>query len=134
VRQIVKNGITSELCEVISFDNANSYGVLDNYFRDAGLVIPKSLATVSKNNDMEVSDSYGYSAGDKVKIPNVVLGYLNNNGENRTRMISQVGGVNGMGLPVVDQFDDVRLFIKSEFMLIVNLPNQMMKIVKEGTF
>jgi len=134
VRQIVKNGITSELCEVISFDNANSYGVLDNYFRDAGLVIPKSLATVSKNNDMEVGDSYGYSAGDKVKIPNVVLGYLNNNGENRTRMISQVGGVNGMGLPVVDQFDDVRLFIKSEFMLIVNLPNQMMKIVKEGTF
>jgi len=134
IREFTKNGIKHELCEVISFDNANTYAVLDNYFMDAGLVIPKSLATVAKNNDMVVDDSYGYSAGDKVKIPNVVLGYLNNNNENRTRMIKPVGGVNGMGLPAVDQFDDVRLYIKSEFMLIVNLPNQMLKIVKEGTF
>ena len=134
VRSILKNGITSELCEVVSFDNANTYGVMDTYFRDAGLVIPQSLATVNKSSDVDYGDFYGNSAGDKVKIPNVILGYLDNNGENRKRMIGPVAGVNGMGYPFTNSFDDVKLYIKSEFMLIVNLANQMMKIVKEGTF
>jgi len=133
VQEFMKNGITNQLCEVVSFDNANSYGVLDTYFRDAALVVPKSLATV-KMDGLEVDDMYGYSAGDKVKIPNVVLGYLNNNGENRTRMIGPVAGVNGFGYPFTHQYDDVKLYIKSEYMLIVNLANQMLKIVKEGTF
>lgn len=133
VQEFKKNGITNTLCEVVSFDNANSYGVLDNYFRDAGLVIPKSLATV-KSDGMVTDDFYGYSAGDKVKIPNVILGYLNNNGENRTRMVGPVAGVNGFGYPFTNQYDEVKLHIKSEYMLIVNLANQMMKIVKEGTY
>ena len=134
VREFTKNGITHQLCEIISFDNANTYGVMDTYFRDAGLVIPQSLATV-KSSGLDMSgDAYGYSAGDKVKIPNVVIGYLNNNGENRTRMIGPVGGVNGFGIPFTNQYDKVELFIKSEFMLIVNLANQMLKIVKEGTY
>jgi hypothetical protein len=134
IQEFKKNGITNQLCEVVSFDNANSYGVLDTYFRDAALVIPQSLATIKKSPYMDLDDFYGNSAGDKVKIPNVILGYLNNNGENRTRMLGQVAGVNGFGLPFVDQYDDVRFWIKSEYMLIVNLANQMMKIVKEGTF
>lgn len=134
VRSIEKNGITSELCEVVSFDNANTYAVMDTYFRDAGLVIPKSLATVKADGMDLPEDMFGYSSGDKVKIPNVVLGYLNNNGENRTRMIGPVAGVNGFGYPFTNQYDDVKLYIKSEFMLIVNLANQMLKIVKEGTY
>lgn len=133
VRSIVKNGITSELCEVVSFDNANSYGAMDTYFRDAGLVIPKSLAT-TKSTGLDVQDMYGNSAGDKVKIPNVAIGYLNNNGENRTRMVHNVAGVNGFGYPAVNQYDKVELYFKSEFMLVVNLANQMLKIVKEGTY
>jgi hypothetical protein len=133
VQSIVKNGITTELCEIVSFDNANSYAVMDTYFRDAGLLIPKSLATV-QSGGIDVPDMYGYSAGDKVKIPNVAIGYLNNNGENRTRMVHPVAGVNGFGYPAVHQYDHVKLYMKSEFMLVVNLANQMLKIVKEGTF
>jgi len=133
VRSIQKNGITSELCEVVSFDNANSYAVMDTYFRDAGLLIPKSLATVS-STALDVADMYGNSAGDKVKIPNVALGYLNNNGENRTRMVKNVSGVNGFGYDASHAYDQVELYFKTEFMLVVNLANQMLKIVKEGTF
>jgi len=133
VREFTKNGIKHELCEVVSFDNANSYAVMDTYFRDAGLVIPKSLATVSSPG-IVADDMYGSSSGDKVKIPNVAIGYLNNNGENRTRMVGPVAGVNGFGYPFTNQYDDVKLYIKTEFMLIVNLANQMLKIVKEGTF
>jgi hypothetical protein len=133
VQSIVKNGITCELAEIVSFDNANTYGVMDTYFRDAGLVLPKSLATV-KSTGLDVMDMYGNSAGDKVKIPNVAIGYLNNNGENRTRMVHPVAGVNGFGYPAVHQYDHVKLYFKSEFMLIVNLANQMLKIVKEGTY
>lgn len=133
IREFTKNGIKHELCEIVSFDNANSYAVMDTYFMDAGLVIPKSLATVSSPG-LVVDDMYGNSAGDKVKIPNVVIGYLNNNGENRQRMVGPVAGVNGFGYPFTNQYDDVKLYIKTEFMLIVNLANQMLKIVKEGTF
>jgi len=133
VAQFQKNGITHQLCEVVSFDNANSYAVMDTYFRDAGLVIPKSLATISSPG-IDYADMYGNSSGDKVKIPNVVIGYLNNNGENRTRMVHPVAGVNGFGYPAVHSYDHVKLYFKSEFMLIVNLANQMLKIVKEGTF
>ena len=133
VQEFKKNGITHQLCEVISFDNANTYGVLDNYFRDAGLVLPRSLATVSSAG-LDMGDAYGYSAGDKVKIPNVALGYLNNNGENRQRMIGPVAGVNGFGIPFSNQYDKVEMYLKSEFALIVSLQNQMLKIVKEGTF
>jgi len=49
-------------------------------------------------------------------------------------MVHPVAGVNGFGYPAVHQYDDVKLYIKTEFMLIVNLANQMLKIVKEGTF
>ena len=133
VQEFKKNGITHQLCEVVSFDNANTYGVLDNYFRDAGLVIPKSLATVSSSG-YDMGDAYGNSAGDKIKIPNVALGYLNNNGENRQRMIGPVAGVNGFGIPFTNQYDEVKMFLKTEFALIVALQNQMLKIVKEGTF
>ena len=125
VQSFLKNGITCELAEIVSFDNANTYAVMDTYFRDAGIVIPQSLATIS---------SMGISAGEKVKIPNVAIGYLKGNGEDRERMVHPVAGVNGYGYPAVDQYDDVRLFIKTEFMLIVNLANQMLKIVKEGTY
>lgn len=127
VREFTKNGITHQLCEIVSFDNANTYAVMDTYFRDAGLVIPQSLATVRSSDIVE-------SLGSKVQIPNVVLGYLNNNGENRTRMIGPVAGVNGFGYPFTNQYDEVKMYVKSEFMLIVNLANQMLKIVKEGTF
>jgi hypothetical protein len=133
VQKFKKNGITCELAEIVSFDNANSYAVMDTYFRDAGLIIPKSLATVSSSG-MDMGDIYGYSAGDKVKIPNVVIGYLNNNGENRTRMVHPLAGVNGYGYPAAHEWDHVKLLFKAEFMLIVNLANQMLKIVKEGTF
>ena len=131
IMEFKKNGINHQLCEVISFDNANSYAAMDTYFRDAGLVIPKSLATVKSNG---IVMDQAQSAGDKVTIPNVVIGYLNNNGENRTRMVGPVAGVNGMGYPFTNQYDKVELYFKSEFMVIVNLANQMLKIVKEGTY
>lgn len=133
VNQIIKNGITCKLAEIVSFDNANTYAVMDTYFRDAGLIIPESLATVARNPMME-ADFFGNSAGDKVKIPNVALGYFSNNGENRTRMVGPVAGVNGFGYPFTNQYDEVKMYYKSEFALIVSLANQMLKVVKEGTY
>ena len=48
--------------------------------------------------------------------------------------VQPVAGVNGFGYPAVNQYDKVELYFKSEFALIVNLQNQMLKIVKEGTY
>jgi len=127
IRTFQKNGITNNLCELASFDNANTYGVMDDYFRNAGLIIPMSLATVK-------SDGINESAGNKVKIPNVSIGYLNNNNENRERMVGFESGMNGYGLPIVNEWDTVEYHIKSEYMMVANLVNQMIKIHKSGTY
>jgi hypothetical protein len=127
VKRFLKNGITTNLCEIASFDNAQSYGVLDTYFRNAGLIIPLSLATVK-------SDNINQSAGQKVSIPNVSIGYLDNNGENRENMLGLVAGVNGFGLPIHDQWDRINFYVKSEYALIANLDNQMIAVKKTGTY
>jgi hypothetical protein len=127
VKRFLKNGITTNLVEISSFDNAQTYGVMDNYLRNWGVIIPNSLATVKSDNIAE-------SLGQKVSIPNVSIGYLNNNTENRERMISAVAGMNGFGLPVVDQWDRVNFYVKSEYALVANLVNQMIMVRKTGTY
>jgi hypothetical protein len=49
-------------------------------------------------------------------------------------MVHPLAGVNGYGYPAAHEWDHVKLLFKAEFMLIVNLANQMLKIVKEGTY
>lgn len=127
-KTFIKNGITFNLSEIVSFDNANSYGVMDDYFKNAGLIIPDAMATVK--SDPFMTDS---SAG-KIKIPNVAIGYLANNNENRERMVGFESGVNGYGMPFMNEYDTVEYYIASEYMLVANLVNQMLKIHKADTY
>jgi hypothetical protein len=70
--------------------------------------IPDSQVTVNE---------WGQEAN--VTIPNLWLGYINYNGENRKRMIGRYKGMNGIfgGLDVATGVDGYKLFWGSEFML-----------------
>lgn len=106
--QTIKLGtITLSLHELVSFSNPNTFGNYD--FSKSGFVIPSTQVTVR--------DSV---MGADVKVPNLHLLYKNYNGEDRTRIMCPIPGVNGLaGSPniAVDSYDDYQIQWLTEFML-----------------
>lgn len=121
VGAINKNGVRTLLFNLDSLDNVNKWGVNSLWFTEAGFIVPQQDVTVSGNASAEGS----------YKLRNLCLGYKNYNGENRTRIIQDVSGVNGMGMSAKDTYDDMRLEMLSEFMLVANKVNQMIKVIKD---
>lgn len=121
VGSITKNGIRTLLFGLDSLDNNNKFGVDSLWFKQAGFIIPQQDVTVK-----------GFDTVDgTIKMRNLCLGYKNYNGENRTRIMQDVAGVNGLGYKAVDTYDDVRFEMLSEFMLIANKVNQMIKVIPD---
>lgn len=126
-----KNGLKFICKELASFSNPNTYGVdnLGTYLGNAGVMIPMTDVTIS-----DPSRFFDGSEGGKVSIPNLSLGYLNNNGEDRTRIFQVVAGVNGLGLEAKTQYDKVDAYFLTEFMLVAMQVNQMIRVLKQGTY
>jgi len=118
---INKNHIRTLMFNLDSLDNVNKWGTNSMYFTEAGFIIPQQDVTVSGRASMEGS----------YKLRNLTLGYKNYNGENRTRIIQDVSGVNGFGHSAKDTYDDVRLELLTEFMLIANKVNQMIYVIPD---
>lgn len=127
MKSFLKLGINFHMKEFVSFSNPNTYGVDADYFGNAGLIFPMSEVTVK-------SDGFIGGEGGKISLPNIALGYLNNDKEDRTRIIQFVGGVNGMGLPATNQYDKVDGYMLTEYMVIANLVNQWIRVLKTGTY
>lgn len=102
--------VNFHLCTIPSLANPSSYGIeTDQYsYATCGFMVPD--ATVSVSNWANKKD---------VTIPNVGIGYVNNNGENRERVIGQYHGMNGVfsNNLVATGVDGYKLFYLSEFML-----------------
>lgn len=67
--------------------------------------------------------------GKKFSCPNIMIGYVDNNGEDRTRMVGIRAGVNGVNqiIPtqfVADQYDRFNVWMKTEVMVICVNVNQ----------
>jgi hypothetical protein len=113
-KTIKKNGITLSLHELVSFSNPNTLG---NYsFDKFGFIIPQTQVTVRDS-----------AMGAEAKLANLRLLYKSHNGEDRTRIMAVIPGVNGLaGMPdfAVDGMDDARIQWLSEFMLVFLKTNQ----------
>lgn len=131
VNAFTKNGLNFVCKELVSFSNANTYGVSDlgTYLSNAGAMVPMTEVTVTDS-----ANNFGEGVGSKVKVPNLSLGYLNNDGEDRTNIFKIVGGVNGLNISASHQYDKVEGFYLSEFMVVAMNVNQMIKVVKQGTY
>jgi len=70
------------------------------------------------------------SEGKKMTVPNLSICYLNHNGEDRTRIMGTVAGLNGMGYNIVNDADGLMFYLLSEYALFAANVNQFIRILK----
>lgn len=118
-KTVMKNGVKFMCKELASFANPNKLGNSSYQFKDAGMMIPVGMATVSNKQ-----------YGGKESVPNISICFYNHNGEDRTRIAGTVAGMNGMGYQIVDQYDRTNVYFLSEFSTFAANVNQQIQIVK----
>lgn len=128
-----RRGIDYKLVNFAQLSNHQTYGAnAQNFWTYAGLVIPDEQVTV-EDRQGGIYNSTGMSGG-KVTLPNVAVGYLQNNGEDRKRVIQQVSGVNGMGQIATNTYDRITVALLSEPALIANEVEKWVRLIKSGTY
>ena len=132
LKSFSKSGVEYTLCEFASFSNANTFGANNkSYYAYAGMIIPEEEVTLMDSEG--IYNTLGETGG-KMKIPNVAIGYLQNNGEDRKRIIKPIAGMNGMGFDATESYDRVRLGLLSEYALVANGIEKMIRVLKDGTY
>jgi hypothetical protein len=126
-RAINKNGVYTTFKEVPSFSDPTSYGAsaFKDYFKDLGFLIPTVDVTV--NTGTVESPVVG-------KIKNFTLGFVNFNGENRTRIVKDLPSVAGQGNIAIDTWDDSYGTMLTHFMVIANGVNQWVLCLNDNIF
>jgi hypothetical protein len=117
-KRVMKNGVKFTCQELVSFANPNGLGNDSYDFTNSGFMMPIS--------DVSVSDANGQ----KSVVPNLSIAYLNYNGEDRTRIIGTVAGLNGMGYDIKNEYDGSHIYMLSEFALFAANVNQFVQIKK----
>jgi hypothetical protein len=123
-RAINKNGVYTVFKELPSLSDPMAYAAeaFDDYFKDLGFILP----------DVEVSVTKDLQEPSGAKIKNLTLGFKSYNGENRTRIVKDIPGVASGGNIAVDNFDDSRGTMLSEFTVIMPKPNQAILVLNDS--
>jgi len=119
VKGVTKNSVNFVCKEFVSFSNPNLLGSPSYNFDTSGFMIPISDVPV------RIGDS-----GSKTMVPNLSLAYYNHNGEDRTRIIGTVAGLNGLGYNIVNDADGTMLYMLSEFALFCANVNQHIQVTR----
>ena len=131
-REWERSGIVYKLVNLAQLSNNQTFGANQkNFWSYAGLVIPDEQVTIEDRMG-SIYNSEGRTGG-KITMPNVAVGYLNNNQEDRKRIVQDVAGVNGMGFKAVEQYDRAQLFMLSEYAMIANETEKLIRLFKDGT-
>lgn len=119
-RAINKNGVYTMFKELPSLSDPTAYGAeaFNDYFKDFGFVVP----------DIDVTVRGSLESPESVKLKNLTIGFKSYGGENRTRIVKDIPSMASNGGIAVDNFDDSRGSMLSEFGLIMNKVNQMIMI------
>jgi hypothetical protein len=118
-----KNGIVTTLHELKSFANPVKFGISTYDLTEQGFIIPETMVTSSTSRD---------GSGAK-RIKNLILSYKNYNGENRTRIVKPIPGVNGhAGSPnvAVNSYDSYEVQMLTEYMVKFFKVNQCILVQK----
>lgn len=115
--RVFVNGVLFQINELKSFGNPLRWGNKDMNFTKYGLIIPEG----SDNATIE---------GRRELHPVFNIGYLNNNGENRTKIMGVLDGTTGRSIPV-NGSDLSQTFIQTELAAIVLRPEQLITVEPE---
>ena len=128
VRSISKNNTNFNLLEIPEFSDPTRYAAPGLNFETMGLIFPDSKVTVTMNG--YDPKSMANSAGKKLSCDHINLGFLNYGGENRKMIVGNKAGVNGMGIPFSDDWDDSSTYLLTEMMNLLFALNQTILVLK----
>lgn len=117
VKRALVNGILFQFQELKALGNPQRFGNKVYNLSKSGLIVPESMENAEYNGKTE-------------KHPSLQIGYLNHNGEDRTRIVGVIDGTTGRSTPT-NIYDTSRTFIKSEFAAIVLRPEQLIPVEAE---
>jgi hypothetical protein len=120
VKSVTKNGVNFLCKELASFAHPNLLGNDSYTFDTAGFIVPIS----------DVPVRLGQMNAEKVTVPNLSIAYYNHNGEDRSRIMGDVAGLNGLGYNIVNEYDGLHYYMLSEFALFVANCNQFIQVIK----
>lgn len=127
IKEVFKNNFKTYLTEVQEFNNPVTYAANGYNFESMGMIFPDSKVTATLNG---FDPSGMASAGKKVSLNHMTMGYLNYGGENRKLVVGNKAGINGMGIPFSDDYDDVSTYMLTEVMLILLALNQTVLVLR----
>lgn len=116
-KRVMKNNRLFYLIELPTLASLSGLGATTLGSAPNGFVIPLENVATSINTEISYQNVVYTPQSGKVSLPNIGIGYLNNNGENRRKVINVVAGVNGMNIPASNQYDTVKGYMLSEYML-----------------
>lgn len=128
VRQILLNNTTFNLVEVPEFSDPTRYAAPGLNFETMGMIFPDSKVTVTMNG--YDPNSMTNVAGKKLSTDHINLGYLNYAGENRKMIVGNKAGVNGLGIPFSDDWDESSTYLLTEMMNLFFALNQTVLVLK----
>jgi hypothetical protein len=117
-------GINYQVQELTMLSNPEKYN--NGYYewmQRFGFVVPEAYITLRESTNT-INSSF--------KASNLMLGFKNANGENRTRIVQEVHGINGFGKPASNAYDMSELHMLTEYALIVAKANQLIRIVSDA--
>ena len=117
-------GITYNFIPLTTFSDPTSFGAsgYNDYFSTAAIMVPRVNTEVVESGSLTSTASKG--------IPNMCLGDVSYGGENRTRAMATIAGMNGLGLTPVNDVDSVNFYIFKHFFFLLTQANQFIKITK----
>lgn len=128
VREIFKNNTKFYLCEIPEFSDPTRYAAPGFNFETMGLIFPDSRVTATLNGfDPRAMAN---AKGEKRSLNHLTLGFLNYGKENRKMVVGNKAGVNGMGIPFSDDWDDASMYLLTEMMVMTLALNQTIMVVR----
>lgn len=128
VREVFKNNTKFYLCEIPEFADPTRYAAPGYNFETMGLIFPDSKVTATLNGfDPRTMAN---AKGEKRSLNHATIGFLNYGKENRKMIVGNKAGVNGMGIPFSDDWDDSSLYALTEMMLITLALNQTILVLR----
>lgn len=115
IKFFMGNGFLFQFQEIRSFANPLRWGNKDYEFSKYGIMIPNNTETVTVEGRTE-------------RHPNIVLGFLNWGGEDRTRIVRVVDGMSGRSTVATNQYDGSNLWMLTEMCPLVFRPNQIVLV------
>lgn len=127
IKEVLKNNFKTYLVKIPEFSNPVTYAANGFNFETMGMIFPDSKVTATLNG---FDPSGAATKGAKRALNHMTIGYMNYGRENRKLVVGDKAGVNGMGIPFSDDWDDTSVYMLTEMMTILLALNQTILVLK----